>query len=241
MPRARRLASIAAVAVLGLLALTGCRSDPAVAAYVGSVRIPDAKVTRIVEQVLAGLPEEQRTGIDKGLLTDQVVHFLVLEEVIDQYAAEHDITVPDADAEAFAREQNLPPDVEFTAAAARFNAALGALAQAASSVKPTERDQREAYEHAVINDQPVQEPFQEVRQYFDEEALGRSLGMRKMLNEAVADADVTINPRYDATFQLPVQISNARSWFAVELGGTAPVRDAPVERASQQPGTSGQG
>jgi hypothetical protein len=237
---ARRLPSIAVVVVLGLLTLTGCRSDPSVAAYVGSTKITDAKVTQIVEQLFGGLPAEQRESVDEGSLRDQVVQFLVLREVVGQYAAEENIDVPKVDVNAFATQQNLPPDTEFTTLAADYNAALGALAQKAKPVQPTADDQLEAYENLTIDNKPLQQPFDEVKQFFNTETLGQSLGMREMLTTAVQDANVAVNPRYNPTYQLPVEIQNARSWFAVELGGSAPVRDAPAPQPPAQ-GQNGQG
>ena len=59
--------------------------------------------------------------------------------------------------------------------------------------------------------------------------------MRQMLDEAVTAGDVAVNPRYNATYRLPVQLGQeAQSWFAVELGESAPVNDAPVEAPPAQ-------
>lgn len=247
MVRARRFASIAIVTVVGLLALTGCRSDPAVAAYVGGTRILDTKVVQIVEEVLGKLPAEQRASIDAGALRDQVVQLLVVRAVVDYYADENDLTVPEPDADAFAQEQGLPTGVEFTTVAAEFNAGLSALSSRATSVAPTEADQREAYDHAEYQNQLIstQATFDEVRQILNEQALGSLLGLRKLIVGAADDADVTINPRYNVVFRLPVQIQASQeqqqvisSWFAVTLGGSAPVRDLPLPVTSQ--GASGQ-
>jgi hypothetical protein len=239
MLRARRVASIAVVAALGLVSLGGCRigPDPAVAAYVGSVEITDARVTTIVDEYLAA--RGQGEGPDPTLLKNQMMQFLVLDEVVTDYAEANDIEIPRADAAAVAQEQQIPPDIELTKVVAEYSAALVGLTQAAPSVAPTEADQREAYTHATIDRQPVSEPFEEVQRFFDEQALGRSLGLRKLLNEALAAADVTVNPRYDATYKLPVQIQNASSWLAVELAGGAPVRDDPAGPVPQNAGDQG--
>jgi hypothetical protein len=210
-----------------------------VAAYVGSSEITDARVTTIVDEFFDSLDEQQRGGLDRSFLKNQMMHFLVLNEVVSDYAEAKDIEIPPADAAGAVQQQGLPPDIELTKVVAEYSAALGALNNAAKPVAPTEADQREAYAHATVEDQPVSQPFEEVQQFFDEEALGRSLGLRKLLNEALAGADVTVNPRYDSTYRLPLQIQQARSWLGVELAGAVPVRDAPGAVAPQ--GASNQG
>jgi hypothetical protein len=241
MLRARRVASIAVVAVLGLVALGGCRigPDPAVAAYVGSTEFTDAEVTGIVDEFFGTLEEQQRGGLDRNFLKNQMMHFLVLNEVVADYAKAKDIKIPPADTAGVAQQQSLPAGIRLTEVVAEYSAALGALNNAAKPIAPTEADQREAYAHATVENQPVSQPFEQVQQFFDEEALGRSLGLRQLLNEALAGADVTVNPRYDSTYRLPVQIQQARSWLAVELAGAMPVRDAPAPVSPQ--GASNQG
>ena len=49
MQRARRLAPIAVVAALGIIALTGCRAQPDVAAYIGDRQITENQVTGILD------------------------------------------------------------------------------------------------------------------------------------------------------------------------------------------------
>jgi hypothetical protein len=239
MLRARRLASIAVVATLGLGTLAGCRPAPTVAAYVGSTEFSDARITRIVDQFVAGLSAQQQAGADRGDLKNQVMHFLVLSTVVGDYAEAKDIDVPPADPAGIAQQQQLAADIELTRVLAEYSAVLGALSGAATSISPTEADQREAYEHTTVDNRPVPQPFEEVRQVFNEEALGNSLGIRELLNEALTDADVSVNPRYDGTYRLPLQIQNARSWLAVELEGPGVVRDEPAPRPTQS--ASGQG
>jgi hypothetical protein len=241
MLRARRVASIAVVAALGLVSLGGCRigPDPAVAAYVGSTEITDARVTNIVDEFFNTMEDQQRQGLDRNFLKNQMMHFLVLDEVVTEYAEAEGIKIPPADSEGAAQQQGLPAGIELTKVVAEYSAALGALNDAAKSIAPTEADQREAYAHATVENQPVSQPFEQVQQFFDEEALGRSLGLRKLLTEALAAADVTVNPRYDSTYRLPLQIQQARSWLGVELGGAVPVRDDPAAVAPS--GASDQG
>jgi hypothetical protein len=237
---ARRLSSIAVVAAVGVMTLAGCRSDPSVAAYVGPTQIDDARIVRIVDEFVATAPEDQRGGLNKETLKDQVLHFLVLSKAAGDYAEANDIDVQDPDVEGIAQQQGLKPDIELTEVLAQYSATLSALSGAAKPVAPSEADRREAYDHTTVQNQPLQQPYDEVKEFFNQETLGQSLGLREILTTALADADVTVNPRYNATYRLPVQIENATSWFAVDLGGAAPVRDAPQEPAPAE-GASGQG
>jgi hypothetical protein len=244
MVRARRLASIAAVAMLGVGVLTGCgRSDPAVAAYVASTEITEARLARIVDEYVGTAPEEQQAALRASDVKDRVLHLLVLEQVASDYTEANDIKVEAPNLEEFAQQQGLPPELELTEVLAGYSAALNALQAAVEPVAPTEDDRREAYENTLVQGQPLDQPYDEVKQYFNEETLGRSLGLREALDTAIAEANVTINPRYNAIYELPVQIENsARSWFGVQLGGSVPVSDVEVPSAvAPTEGTSGQG
>lgn len=245
MVRARRHTLIAVVIAAGLLALTGCRTDPDVAAYVGGTTIQNARVDRIVEEAIGTLPAKEREDFNKDALRDQVVQLLVVRAVIDNYAGKNDFTVPAADADAFAQQQGLPVGVEFTTLAAEFNAGLSALSARAKPVPPTVADQREAYENAEIQGQALskQASFDEAKQVLTEETLGAMLGLRKLITSAAEDAGVTINPRHNIALRLPVQLAQEQqvsSWFAVPLTGAAPVRDLPLPLPVASQGASGQ-
>src|SRR5690242_15564510 len=51
MQRARRLALVAVLALLGALALTGCRSEPSVAAYVGDQKIMVKDIDGVIDDL----------------------------------------------------------------------------------------------------------------------------------------------------------------------------------------------
>ncbi|HYO38561.1 MAG TPA: hypothetical protein VER39_02785, partial [Nocardioidaceae bacterium] len=201
MHRVRRLASIAVVAALALGGLTACRSDPSVAAYVGSARYTDDTIVRTVEEVLASVPAEQRGQIRPASVREQVVHMLVVRDAARAYAKAEGITVAGPDLRAFAEERRLPPEASFTQLLHGYSTVLDALSAKAAPVAPTEDDQREAYEHAQIQGQPLSQaaPFAEVRKFFDQQTLGPALGLRKLLGEVLSDADISIHPRYGTT------------------------------------------
>lgn len=227
MLRASRLASICVVAALGLAGLTGCRSDPGVAAYVDSTSYSDAEIASIAEEFAANVPPEQRERIVRDL-KDQVLHFLILGKVAGDYARAKNIKMPTPDPDALAEQQRIPPGLRLTSILAEYSAALSGLHAAARPIEPTEADRLEAYRNTTVGDRPLAQPYDEVKQAFNAESMGQSLGLRQMLGEALDGVDVRVNPAYDEIFHLPLQIESARSWLGVDLtGGGSMVRDAP--------------
>jgi hypothetical protein len=227
MQRARRLASVVSVVLVGVLALGACgRSAPDVAAYVGDTRYSQADVNQVVNEIKDQVKPEQLAAVRQT-----VVQMFVLREVATSYAKAHNISVPASDPAAFAQQSGLPPNVRFTELAAGTNAAVGAVRQPVQSVAPSEADQREAHSHSTSQGQPITDSFESVRQFFDEKALGKAVGVRNLLRDAVGQAHVSVNPRYgDLTYQVPVQIGQVASWLAVPLTGKEPaVSDVTVK------------
>ena len=66
MQRLRRLVPLAMVAVLGVAGLTGCRSNPTVAAYIGGQQVGQKSVNSMVDELskaVDALPAESRSSI----------------------------------------------------------------------------------------------------------------------------------------------------------------------------------
>ncbi|MEV4757415.1 hypothetical protein AB0J86_20170 [Micromonospora sp. NPDC049559] len=215
MQRARRLASIAVIAALGAVALTGCRSNPSTAAYVAGHSYSQDYVDGIMDEVEPLARPEMLAGIRQD-----VVRMLVVRDVARGYAERHNISVPSVDANAFAQENNLPPNLQYTEVVAGYEGVLRAIQQSAASVAPSEADQREVFAHITVGGRPVSGSFEDVREFLNEQQIGRAVGLRNALREAIEQADVTVNPRYgDLVFQVPVSIQQqAQSWLGVPLG-----------------------
>ncbi|HEX5597460.1 MAG TPA: hypothetical protein VFX61_15790 [Micromonosporaceae bacterium] len=216
MQRARRLVSVISVAVVGVLALGACgRSAPDVAAYVGDHSYSRSYVDEIVDEIKHLVPPEQVGEVER-----QVVTWLVLRHVAADHAETQGLSVPDVDPVALAEQRGLPPNSRVAELMAEFSVAVGAIEQLAKPAAPTEVDQREAHSHVTLQGQPVSDEFDSVQQFFNEEQMGRAVGLRNLLNELLEQAEVSINPVYgDLTFRVPVRIGQADSWLAVPLGG----------------------
>lgn len=220
----RRLAAVA-VGVLALLPLTGCRVEPGAAAFVGDVRIADQRVDEIVSSVDDRVPAEQR-----GAFRQEVVSMLVLTEAGTRYAQAQKLQLPEAQPATVAERLQLPADGAYTQIFARYVSVMTALEGRAERAAPSEADQREALSHATINGQPVNDRFEDVRQYFTEQAMGAAVGSRNLLTELIRDADVEVSPRYaPVVHKVRVNIGNAESWLAVPIGEAA-ANPAVVDR-----------
>ncbi|MFD0820814.1 hypothetical protein ACFQ0D_21455, partial [Micromonospora zhanjiangensis] len=226
--RARRLATIAAVAVMGALSLSGCGTDPDVALYVDGHSYSRAEV----DAVAAEIPNQTKPEQVK-LIRGQVVQLLAVRDSIARYAKNHDITVPAPDVAGYAQESGLPADKRHTELLAGIAASLTALQQAAPSVAPSEADQREALANSTVQGQPVTDQFEAVQKYLGKEQLGKVVGVRNALREAFAEAKVTVNPGFgDQVFQVPGQIGQVNLWLGVPVRGTeSPVTDLPTSAA----------
>lgn len=212
--RARRLASVAVLAVLGVVALSGCRNDPAVAAYVGNHRYSQSEVDSVISEIKDKIPPGQTTAV-----RNQVVQMLVVRDVAGRFAREHNITVPPVDAVGYAQQRGLPSGTRYTDLAAGFESTLTAIQKAAPSVAPSEADQREAHSHLTVQGKAITDSFDTVKPYLGEDQLGKAVGFRNEMRDAVKQADVTVNPRYtNLGFQVPAQVGQAATWLGVSLG-----------------------
>jgi hypothetical protein len=93
MQRARRSALLLTLALLGAATLTGCRSEPGVAIYVGGARHTQHEVDDLATK-LAGLSGDLREG------RTQVVQWMVLRDVIKRTAIAEKWDAPQVDVDA---------------------------------------------------------------------------------------------------------------------------------------------
>ncbi|WP_189112390.1 SurA N-terminal domain-containing protein [Pilimelia terevasa] len=235
------MVAVFAVVGIGLTGLAGCRADPDVAAYVGGHRITGAEVARIADEYVNSLPPQNRAQINRGDLRAQVLRLMIVGEAVDAYAKKRQIPVKETPLAEFATAQNLPPQIRLTPLFARFVAGQDALRQAVKPVDPTEEQRREAYRHTTVQGRPVSEPYARLRESFDAKGIGEPLAIRAAVTEAVAEADVTVNPQYGSEFRLPFDIQSAQSYFTVPLGAGVAVADAPADPPAREEPAAGGG
>ncbi|MBT8227963.1 MAG: hypothetical protein HKP61_22810 [Dactylosporangium sp.] len=204
----RRTLCLVLAALTGALVLSGCRSDPTVAAYVGSEQYTLRDVNEMlkgVEDTLDTLSEAQRGTISYATIRQLALRALVLGDLAERIAADRGIPVPAADRGAVLQGFAFPADSDaarvllqtrFAEEITRTDAALRALAQAAPAVEPTEADQREAYTNLTAGGQPIAETFEAVRPYLTRQTIGQGIGLKQWLQESVDHYHVVVNPKY---------------------------------------------
>jgi hypothetical protein len=250
----RRLFAAAAAGALALAALTGCRSDPSVAAYVGDSQITEAQVDKVITDVTQDVTADnaaasgtatQADGADptapaaeKAPARSDVVGVLVTSAVIDR-ALHHrglSATAPDASAIAqIAQGYQIPARSSYAADLADLRAGLAALLdQANPNFQPTDADLRVAYDNAVAAGVAPPNDFNAVKPTFLQvEGLAQYVSVRTDLAKSASQAGITINPRY-APLAFPLMIlqsQTGQTFVAVSLplGKTSTASPAVVD------------
>ncbi|MDG4828597.1 hypothetical protein O7627_04665 [Solwaraspora sp. WMMD1047] len=239
MQRVRRLASIAVIAALGATALSGCRSEPGVAAYIGDTKITEERVTAIIDEIRAvreaeaaeAPAGEQSPGAEQPPVDPQqpagevtlperteVVTMLLLNELCERLAADRgwqpqqQIT-PDQVAERF----GIPADSGWAREQARSYTCFPSL-PTPQPVVPTAEELAEVIERGrEAGFVPPEVSDADAAARLDGEQLRTALGQRDLFAEAFAAYDVTVNPRY-RPLEYPVLKFQASTLVSLTIG-----------------------
>lgn len=206
----RRLAAVI-LAALGILLVAGPdpgRSEPAVAASVNDVDITEAELDLLMAEA---------DRLDEGLAADrtELVAILVVTEAVTPYVQRQGVTVPEPAVAPIASDLGLAADSPYAQAVAAFFSAISAVQNAIVPVPPSEADQRELYDNLVS--QGLATPFEEIQGVLTADAVGEWVAMRDQIALAVAQADIHINPRYQAEHRVLVPLGDVQSWLSVPL------------------------
>ncbi|HET9516196.1 MAG TPA: hypothetical protein VFO77_00570 [Actinoplanes sp.] len=251
MQRARRLASTAVVAVLAVSGLSACRTDPGVAAYVGSSTISEqtvqeifadaqAKVDAQLDQARAAqranpdpaqqpVPDEVKLGLTRANVVQTLVGVRVFKSIAEQRKVQPTAVQPAQVAEQF----GLPPGARYVEAFAEYQGYLNALLDSARSATLTDAEQREVFRRfSSVNgpgDAMTYEQFQnELLTPENRQVLERTYGLRQDLRAATDKADIRVNPRYGVQ-ELPLLPVPTREGGQLSLVGLPVSGDsAPV-------------
>ncbi|HEU4423299.1 MAG TPA: hypothetical protein VFR67_12265 [Pilimelia sp.] len=223
MQRARRLASIAVVTVAGLLALAGCRTDPAVAAYVGSQRYTEDQVTQIYDELHARVLEAVRTQtqqqgqgqpaaspspvpdkVELPVTRQEVVAALIGRDVLKAVAGKQGIAKAELPASELVQLRGLPAsaaDTEFARVWAEHEGYRLALREGVSGRTPTETELRALFDRLVEGGRfdAAQLPFAQFASSLNDEDrqyVGRLMALRDAVEAEVRAGDIVVNPRY---------------------------------------------
>ncbi|WP_410809794.1 hypothetical protein [Micromonospora sp. 067-2] len=206
--RARRLVAVATVAV-GLVALSGCRAEPGIAAYVGDHRITDDRVAAVLKDARdknpkptasptpSSTPAEQPTPPEPQLPgAVQVASVLVLSEVCEQISDEKNYQPRSQVApEQVAEGLGLTVGTGYVREVAQLYTCLSGVPS--EPVAPTQQELAAVIavgrEAGLI---PATTTDEAAASQLDGDQLRGALAARRSLVEAAKGYDVTVNPRY---------------------------------------------
>lgn len=208
-----RLASVAVVLAIGSFALVGCRSDPDVAAYVGSTRYSEDRVTAIADDAQAKLQAAtDRQGalagvtpepVDRPVTEQEVVAALIGRDLLKALAQEKNVSPVNLDTSQ--AQLPVPAEAEYAKLMIEKDSYRAAILQSVSAA-PSEADMREVYDNFVkTSNGRYTDSFEEFTSALaaqDKDFIGRSAVVRKDIEAKARDLDVVINPRYT-----PVRLS----------------------------------
>lgn len=194
MQRARRLASIATVAAVGILVLTGCRSEPGVAAYIGDDKIIEDQVTQVVHDAQGRTADNPQARVPGR---KDVASVLVLREVCQRFSADRGLTEQaDITPDQAAQVTGAPADSRYAADFAALHTCLSGV-RAGNPQAPTPAELADLVARGkAAGAIPPEIPDQEAAAQLDGDQLRQALASKRAITDAVDAYDVTVNPRY---------------------------------------------
>jgi hypothetical protein len=200
-----RFGFVAAAALVGTLALSGCQHDPDRALQIGDVTLDNAQVEATADRYASGLANSGQPVEDPvGAVRRSVVQLTVFTELALRYAQEKGITLPAPDYAAAAEALGAPEDDRYVRLNAEASAYLNALRAQATPQTPTEADMRLVYSRYVELAGEQADSYEGVRtELLRLPEYAQALGLRTELAAALDRYGLTINPRY-APLEFPL-------------------------------------
>jgi hypothetical protein len=220
MQRARRFAFVAALTVAGLTALTGCRTNPEVAAYVGPDTYTEAQVTQIYDNAYDTLqaavreqaerqaaaqpapsPSPSPAAVPLPITRQDIVLALVGRELFKRAAGALGIAKVDVPPDQLVQQKRLPLESEFMQIWAEHEGYRFALLQKLPGKTPTEADLRDIYNRLVAGGlfDPATLPFNDFATRLpaeQREGAAALMALREAMQAQVREGDIVVNPRY---------------------------------------------
>jgi hypothetical protein len=216
MQRARRLASVAVVAVVAVTGLSACRSQPDVAAYLAAGNISVARVQQLYDDARdtpaaeaaspSAAPAEPAAS--SKLTPDAVLDTLVSHQVLMTLAQRHNVQIPSPLPLAeYAKLLNLPPTSEYVKLYVEVDGLQYALNQGGQGGSLTDSDLRDILDRAKAA--KLADPAETPQQFgagltdANKKVLGTAVALRNEVRDEVNQQHLRLNPRYQA-FEIPV-------------------------------------
>ncbi|MGC9666732.1 hypothetical protein ACNTMW_09265 [Planosporangium sp. 12N6] len=240
MQRARRLALIAVPALVGSLALTGCRSQPGTALYVGSAQYSEKYVDQLADQL------GKVSALNRGDGRRTITQWLVERDLGKRLVADKHWPKPTVDEQAAASEienalpasnRSVEPLRPLIRLYAEYGAYRSAVQEHVAPAQPTDADYTELYQRykdaGLLPAGMDEATFRSSLPDRDQQLIRPNLAIRELYREAIRKTNVTVNPKYALT-ELPLLETNSkRSIVAVPLNSKAG-EPAVVPAATEQ-------
>jgi len=188
----RRGIAVVALAALAGLALTGCRSEPGVAAYVGDQTLTESQISDVIDQVNRAKTAEQRAPSR----SDVVVTF-VLAKTCEAVRAQKNFPLAEVSVDQVAAAEAIPADTQYARDRVAFRSCVGGI-QPDSEGKATDAELRDVFDRAVANKLvDPNAPFEAVKeQIAGDQRVAQGIAYLHPLRKMTADGDISVNPRY---------------------------------------------
>lgn len=200
----RRLLLSAAIGLVAVAGLAGCRVEQGAAAFVGDTRITDSQVNQVVDSIPVELITSDLSDMSSafGGIRNQVLEALAVVE-LGRQVADDTGRQPDSEAASAARDgwvQNtgLAQDNAFVALMAEAEGYRELLRADAEPQSPSAADIEAAAENfTATTGQALDDMgFAQLAADLDSEQGKQLIGQNRQITQYVADFDVTANPKY---------------------------------------------
>jgi hypothetical protein len=188
--RARRIAVIAVLAVVGGLALGGCRAHPEVAAYIGDKAFTRAELDAVFRDY------KRRPDETPAQALQSLVSYEIVTALAERDAAANGEQLEQPDLNTVAGSLGLKPDSPYVQLEARYQSVVGYLQKKSKPTAPDEPLRRELFRQLQSQGLPPNYTYDQVAQAIDSPQLRAYVGIRNLIGELGRRHDVVVNPRY---------------------------------------------
>jgi hypothetical protein len=248
MQRARRVALVAVLALVGGLALAGCRSQPGEAIYVGAAKYSQQYVDDLSEQLL------KVPGFTLADGRQTIAQWIVMRDLGKRMVADNGWPAPSVDEEAAtgqfqnALQANEPATAQKTIASirpliqlyAQYQGYNATAQQHAGPAQPTDADYADLYQRAkaagLVDPGTDEAAYRQSLGAQNDQLFRANIGLRNMYLKTIKKANVSVNPKYAPVELTLLHDSNNHALVVIPLNAkTAAPAVVPAPGRNEAP------